>query len=116
MGLWGAWRLTTSWFDIRKIEEYDSKAAGGLGDPTPPPRLCKEHRYERSVCSACAEEKNHGEKIRTRPRPTKSRPSTGRSYRQEWYDTQAKTLEELRRGDEDILDRPDNRRSDRERG
>jgi len=83
---------------------YDSKAAGGLGEPSPPVKsLCRRHKYDIHTCSACAENKNHGDKETTqavRTRYTKSRPKEGLSWRQAWYDRQAKTLEHLRRSDD----------------
>ena len=82
--------------DARPFLEDNSKAAGGLGKPTLPPKLCKEHKYDRISCLACAEEKNHNEKGSSRWRPTKSTPAKGALYRQAWYDRQAKTLARLR--------------------
>jgi len=83
---------------------YDSKAAGGLGEPSPPKKLlCVRHKYERHTCSACAENKNHGDKETTprgSPSYSKSRPKEGLSWRQAWYDRQAKILEHLRRSDD----------------
>ena len=74
------------------------EGGGGAAGAPPRPKLCKGgHRYDYWTCSACAEAKNHGEGITSRaPIHTKSRPATGRSWRQKWYDTQAKTLAKLR--------------------
>jgi len=83
---------------------YDSKAAGGLGEPGPPKKLlCVRHKYDRHTCSACAENKNHGDRettTRSSAPYTKSRPKEGLSWRQAWYDRQAKILEHLRRSDD----------------
>ncbi len=79
--------------------EDNSKAAGGLGEPTPRLKLCRSHHFDRQKCPACIDAKNHGASS-TAPWGTtyrrKSRPEVGASFRQTWYDRQAKTLEKLR--------------------
>jgi len=84
--------------DNDKSVEYDSQAAGGLGEPSPPLGLCRRHKFDRFTCAKCADEANHGREATPSDRSkTKSRPQVGIGWRQAWYDRQAKTLEELRR-------------------
>ena len=100
---------------INESEEYDSKAAGGLGEPVFNLRECKHHGHR--SCGLCAEAVNHGGHPARFPtaRKTKLTPGKGARFRASWVERQAQTLEKLERrdGKENEMGRLADRRDDR---